>query len=182
MISSDNLFFFLWTCLPLFSILWVSFLLQSVETKITMYGFLIYVFFCIVERLSTVSIQQIHLFAMVFLSLCKKPGHFLSPAWSTDYLWWPATLALSAPHTSQLHFYFVLISCWNFCQLQSTMPSPLNYGLRGSLDKKSAKVDPCFSVNKLTRWYLVHFLSWLWPIFSTEKNWMTLVQKICLKL
>ena len=37
-----------------------------------MYGFLIYVFFCIVERLSTVSIQQIHLFAMVFLSLCKK--------------------------------------------------------------------------------------------------------------
>ena len=60
------------------------------------------------ERLSTVSIQQIHLFAMVFLSLCKKPGHFLSPAWSTDYLWWPATLALSAPHTSQLLF------CINF--------------------------------------------------------------------
>ena len=108
MISSDNLFFFLWTCLPLFSILWVSFLLQSVETKITMYGFLIYVFFCIVERLSTVSIQQIHLFAMVFLSLCKKLGYFLSPAWSTDYLWWPATLALTAPHTSQLLF------CINF--------------------------------------------------------------------
>ena len=33
-----------------------------------------------------------------------------------------------------------------------------------------AKVDLCFSFNKLTRWYLLHFLSWLWPIFSTEKK------------
>ena len=48
--------------------------------------------------------------------------------------------------------------------------------------KKFAKVDLCFSFNKLTRWYLLHILSWLWPIFSTEKKWMTLVQKICPKL
>ena len=33
-----------------------------------------------------------------------------------------------------------------------------------------AKVDLCFSFNKLTRWYLLHFLSWLWPMFSTEKK------------
>ena len=48
--------------------------------------------------------------------------------------------------------------------------------------QKLAKVDLCFSFNKLTRWYLLHFLSWLWSIFSTEKKWMTLVQKICPKL
>ena len=36
--------------------------------------------------------------------------------------------------------------------------------------KKIAKVDLCFSFNKYTRWYFLHFLSWLWPIFSTEKN------------
>ena len=41
-----------------------------------------------------------------------------------------------------------------------------------------AKVDLCFSSNKLTKWYLLHFLSWSWPIFCTEKNWMTLVQNI----
>ena len=44
--------------------------------------------------------------------------------------------------------------------------------------QKMAKVDLCFSSNKLTKWYLLHFLSWSWPIFCTEKNWMTLVQNI----
>ena len=44
------------------------------------------------------------------------------------------------------------------------------------------KVDLYFSSNKLTKWYLLHFLSWSWPIFCTEKNWMTLVQNIWPKL
>ena len=48
--------------------------------------------------------------------------------------------------------------------------------------QKMAKVDLCFSSNKLTKWYLLHFLSWSWPIFCTEKNWMTLVQNIWPKL
>ena len=36
--------------------------------------------------------------------------------------------------------------------------------------KKMSKVDHCFSSNKLTKWYLLHFLIWSWPIFCTEKN------------
>ena len=36
--------------------------------------------------------------------------------------------------------------------------------------QKLAKVDLCFSFNKLTRWYLLHFLSWLLPIFFHRKK------------
>ena len=63
---------------------------------------------------------------------------------------------------------------------------PIHYRLRGDMDKKGAKkiakVDFSFSFKKLTRWYLLHFWSRLWPILCTEKKLLTLVQKICPKL
>ena len=47
---------------------------------------------------------------------------------------------------------------------------------------KMSKVDLCFSSNKVTKLYLLYLLSWLWSIFCTEKNWITLVQNIWPKL
>ena len=48
--------------------------------------------------------------------------------------------------------------------------------------KKWAKVDSCFSFKKPTKWYLLHVLSCLWPIFCAEKNLMTLIRHFWPKL
>ena len=95
-------------------------------------------------------------------NLKRLSGHIIAPA---DYTWFmnhiPVTGQTSFNHNAPNN----IATSYTFSQY--TIGS-----------KKLAKVDLCFSSNKLTKWYLLHFLSWSWPIFCTEKNWMTLVQNI----
>ena len=52
----------------------------------------------------------------------------------------------------------------------------MDYGLGWSIGLKRVHKVGCFLSKKLTKWYFLHFLSWLSPIFGTGILMMTFVQ------
>ena len=52
----------------------------------------------------------------------------------------------------------------------------MDYGLGWSIGLKRLHKVGCFLSKKLTKWYFLHFLSWLSPIFGTGILMMTFVQ------